>query len=99
MNHRADTSVCGRKSNGMRKKKPRASDRPNLTLRQILAWADRHYHATSAWPIIDSGPVKGRPNESWKGIDRALREGGRGLPGGSSLARLLESQRGVRYRQ
>src|SRR5262245_51979584 len=99
MSQRARTSVCGRQSNGLRKKKPRASDLPNLTLQQILAWADRHYRPTSAWPIIDSGQVKGRPNEKWKRIDRALREGSRGLPGGSSLARLLERQRGVRYRQ
>jgi hypothetical protein len=83
----------------MRKKKLRASERPNLTLKQILAWADRHYHATSDRPVIDSGPVKGRPFESWKGIDKALREGFRGLPGGSSLPRLLERRRGVRYRQ
>jgi hypothetical protein len=79
--------------------RPRAGDRPDLTLKQILAWADRHYQATGQWPAVESGPVQGCPQEKWKGIHRALREGFRGLPGGSSLARLLERQRGVRYRQ
>jgi hypothetical protein len=77
----------------------RAGERPNLTLKQILAWADQHYQATGQWPAVESGPVKGCPQEKWKGIHRALREGFRGLPGGSSLARLLEKRRGVRYRQ
>ena len=36
--------------------------------------------------------------ETWKGIDQALRGGYRGLPGGTTLARLLAQQRGVRNR-
>jgi hypothetical protein len=31
--------------------------------------------------------------ESWRAIDGALRDGRRGLPGGSSLARLLRTER------
>ena len=34
--------------------------------------------------------------ENWQAIDRALRAGSRGLPGGSSLAMLLDEQRGPR---
>jgi hypothetical protein len=79
--------------------KTRTNDRPNLTLKQILAWADRHHRATAQWPKIDSGPLKGHRKETWKSIDRALREGSRGLAGGSSLARLLEKHRRVRYIQ
>jgi hypothetical protein len=33
------------------------------------------------------------PDEDWKNIDMALRKGFRGLPGGSSLARLLTQRR------
>jgi hypothetical protein len=34
-------------------------------------------------------PVAEVPGETWKAISAALRSGGRGLPGGDSLARLL----------
>src|SRR5262249_35475134 len=40
--------------------------------------------------------VADAPDEMWARIDWALREGLRGLPGNSSLARLLERERGVR---
>jgi hypothetical protein len=83
----------------MRKKKLRASGRPNLTLKQILAWADRHFRATGKWPSIEASPVHEQANVTWKSIDRALRDGGRGLPRGSSLPTLLEKHRGVRYIQ
>ena len=38
----------------------------------------------------------GRNRRNWIGIDAALRAGTRGLPGGSSLAKLLAEHRGVR---
>jgi hypothetical protein len=37
--------------------------------------------------------------DNWRNIDNALRLGMRGLPGGSSLARLLDEKRGVRNKQ
>jgi hypothetical protein len=40
-----------------------------------------------------SAPARGRPGGA---VNRALGRGGRGLPGGSSLARLLEQRRGRR---
>ena len=70
--------------------------RPELTVEQVLAWADAHREATGEWPIEDSGPVRSAPGENWKPISQALAKGGRGLPGGSSLARLLAEHRGVR---
>jgi hypothetical protein len=70
--------------------------RPALTLARILSWADAHYERTGAWPTERSGPVVGQVEETWKGIDRALQQGVRGLPGGSSLAKLLAGQRGKR---
>jgi hypothetical protein len=70
--------------------------RPVLTVAQILAWADAHHEATGAWPVEDSGPVRSAPEENWKALSGALDRGTRGLPGGSSLARLLAEHRGVR---
>jgi hypothetical protein len=72
--------------------------RPPLTVAQVLTWADEHHRRTGGWPRASSGPVAGRPGDDWKNIDRALRHGRRGLPGGSSLSRLLAQRRGVRSR-
>jgi superfamily II DNA or RNA helicase len=69
---------------------------PNLTIEQILEWADAHHTKTGAWPIRNSGAVLGAPEETWSRINRVLIAGGRGLPSGSSLAQLLAEQRGVR---
>jgi hypothetical protein len=69
---------------------------PRLTVRRILAWADEHHDRTGQWPRRLSGAIDGAPGESWLAIDDALRQGHRGLKGGSSLARLLARRRGVR---
>ena len=69
---------------------------PRLTEGQILAWADAHRKRTGAWPFSSSGPVAGAAGESWSAIGAALQYGRRGLPGGSSLTRLLAQRRGVR---
>jgi len=71
---------------------------PNLSVRQILAWADAHHRRTGVWPNEYSGPVVSAPGEKWWNISAALRDGGRGLPGGSSLPRLLERHRSARNR-
>jgi hypothetical protein len=73
-------------------------DLPNLTKREILSWADKHYERTGKWPNARSGPVIDAPGEEWKRIDSALQKGHRGQPGGSSLLRLLVKKRGVRNR-
>jgi hypothetical protein len=70
--------------------------RPILTVEQILAWADAHREATGDWPVENAGPVREATGESWNAISIALSKGGRGLPGGSSLARLLAEHRGAR---
>ena len=69
---------------------------PPLTITQILAWADAHHERTGRWPTITSGPVVGASGETWQAVRLALYHGLRGLPGGSSLARLLAKERGVR---
>jgi hypothetical protein len=80
---------CGRRNNlGL----------PRLFDEQILAWADAYQGRTGRWPASGSGPVEEAPGETWHGLDQALRDGLRGLPGGSSVARLLAEQRGARNR-
>ena len=71
--------------------------RPNFTVRRILGYVDEFYRQTASWPAALTTCCKGLPfGASWSIIDRALRNGTRGLPGGSSLARLLQERRGVR---
>jgi hypothetical protein len=60
--------------------------RPQLTVAQILAWADAHHVRTGQWPHADSGHVRDNPNEKWGNLNQALRLGLRGLPGGDSPA-------------
>jgi hypothetical protein len=62
---------------------------PRLTEEAILKWAEGHKRQTGGWPYAQAGPVLDAPEESWKGIDSALRFGYRGLPGGSSVHLLL----------
>jgi hypothetical protein len=69
---------------------------PPLTVETILAWAGSHHVTTGRWPRVDSGPVAGQPGETWLAVQSALDQGTRGLPGGSSLAQLLQQRRGVR---
>src|SRR5947209_6006369 len=83
----------------MHKAKRRTSWRPpKLTVARILAWADAWHRRTGTWPNETSGSIPDTVREKWQNIDKALRVGYRGLPGGSSLARLLAQHRGVRNR-
>jgi hypothetical protein len=69
-----------------------------LTAEQILAWAEAHYARTGRWPTAASGPLTEAPGLTWNAVQIALRRGRRGLPGGSSLARLLRRHRGHKRR-
>jgi hypothetical protein len=64
-----------------------------LSEEEILAWADEHFARTGDWPAHSSGPVGAAPGETWSGLAQLLSAGGRGLSGGSSLARLLAEHR------
>src|SRR5262249_2783644 len=66
-----------------------------LSVDQVLAWADAQRQATGAWPGMASGAVIGAPGEKWGAINTALRDGHRGRPGRTTLARLLAQHRGV----
>ena len=65
---------------------------PKLTVAQILDWADAFFRRHREWPHADSGPIDDAVGETWLAIDKALRQGRRGLPGNSSLAILLGLQ-------
>jgi len=69
---------------------------PRLSNKKILAWADAHQRRTGRWPTVNAGPVEDAAGETWAALDDALRQGHRGLPGGSSLRQLLVRKRGLR---
>jgi hypothetical protein len=74
--------------------------RPPLTPPQILAWCDAHHARTGSWPRTTTADrTELPPDLNFRKIDNALRLGLRTLPGGSSLARLLDEHRGVRNKQ
>jgi hypothetical protein len=79
-----------------KKRRRKTRQRPELSAAKILAWADAHHGRTGRWPNVSSGEVYDDPNENWRALDLDLRLGLRGLPGGTSLARLLAQERGVR---
>jgi len=64
-----------------------------LTVEQILAWADTYRARIGGWPSARVGPIPDAPGEKWVNVDQALRAGVRGLPGGDSLSRLLDRHR------
>ncbi len=69
-----------------------------LTIKQIIKWADEHHDYNGKWPPYRVVRVYSAPHETWPAIDRALRRGERGLPGGSSLDEILTQYRGLRRR-
>ncbi len=73
---------------------------PDLTVEEVLGWADRHRRRTGQWPTVKSGPIPGaRYGETWATVATALIDGTRGLAGYGSLARLLARERGVANRK
>jgi hypothetical protein len=73
--------------------------RTELTVEQILVWADAFHARTGKWPEAKNGRVWEPADENWRNIDNALRQGLRGLHRGQSLARLLAKHRGKRNRK
>src|SRR5262249_15486069 len=47
-------------------------------------------------PTEGSGPIPEAPTRTWQRVHDALRRGKFGLPGGTTLAKLLSKERGVR---
>jgi hypothetical protein len=65
---------------------------PPLAPQKILAWADAYYHRVGEYPTSASGPIAEAGGETWGSVNLALRYGYRGLPGRSSLSRLLRQK-------
>jgi hypothetical protein len=65
---------------------------PPLAVGQIRRWAEAYRTRTGRWPEPGSGPIAEAPGETWAMVDRALRQGQRGLQGGRSLYRLLRKR-------
>lgn len=78
------------------RKAPNLRDRPPLSEGQIVHWAGVHYKRTGAWPTQESGRIVHNPWDTWHAVGCALKQGLRGLPGGRTLAELLEAYRGIR---
>jgi hypothetical protein len=72
---------------------------PKLSVSKVVQWARAHRRRTGRWPKANDGAIVGVRGETWMAVDMALRKGKRGLMHGSSLARLLASQCGVRNHQ
>jgi hypothetical protein len=68
----------------------------NLTEELICDLSVSFFNENGEWPSIRSGAVRGGSNgDTWKGYDRCLSHGLRGMAGGSTLADLLERKFGV----
>jgi hypothetical protein len=74
---------------------PNNRNRLPLPAEQILACADAHRAGHGAWPRVRSGPIEDAPGETWSAVESALQDGRRGLPGDSSLHRLIQKHRKV----
>ncbi|HWL94329.1 MAG TPA: hypothetical protein VNT79_12425 [Phycisphaerae bacterium] len=63
--------------------------KPVLSVDDIIAWGCDHFSRTGKWPTVNSGKVLAAAGETWSGLNSALGEGMRGLPGKSSIAKLF----------
>jgi hypothetical protein len=61
-----------------------------ITEKEIIRWAKEHHATTGRWPGCMEQVMVEESGLTWRRIDSALRLGLRGLPGGSSLCRLLK---------
>src|SRR4051794_26596073 len=68
-----------------------------LELHEVMRWCEIYFQATGEWPTRQSGPVLCAPFETWQAVDSALYEGTRGLPGGQTLALLLQEKKQRRH--
>jgi len=64
---------------------------PRLDIEQVTGWIQSYALRHGRCPTRKSGTVDDAPGETWSAVNYALACGTRGLPGGSSLARLGRS--------
>ena len=65
-----------------------------IALDDVLAWADAHFARHGKWPTQTSGIIP-ESRFTWGAINTCLRSGLHGLPGASSLPKVLEEFRCV----
>lgn len=74
--------------------------RAPLSIELIIDWLRQYMNKYNKKPRMQSGIIEFAigpyENITWSAINAALWKGGRGLPGGSSLANLIEEQFGIR---
>jgi hypothetical protein len=75
-----------------------SSDLPRLSIPQILEWIDIYHDRTGKWPNRFSRSIRALPGVKWSTIEAAQYHGTRGLPGHTTLPKLLAKHRGVRNR-
>jgi hypothetical protein len=75
-----------------------APPRPDLTVTQILDWADTFMARFGRWPARKDG-THCLPDTTWSAVNTSLMHGYRGLNPGSSLAKLLLKHRGRRHQK
>jgi hypothetical protein len=61
---------------------------PPISEEQVLQWILAYRQRTGEWPTDRAGMVEECPGQTWCGVAVALKNGTRGLPGGSSLVKL-----------
>jgi hypothetical protein len=74
---------------------PRHTRYPRLTEEMILAWADEWFETHGSYPTAHSGRIGEQGPDTWSALDQCLRLGLRSLPGGTSLCKLITSNRVV----
>ncbi len=85
---------------GVRRERRRLNRKqPRLDLQQVRAMARAHRRRTGAWPHHYSGTIPHSHGLTWEALDNALRLGLRGLPGGTSLAKLFGDRRKRKFRR
>jgi hypothetical protein len=62
----------------------------NLTIKKIVAYATDHFCRTGEVPHALTGQIEGTHSDTWANIEHALRNGGRGFAGGSSLQAIFD---------
>ena len=70
--------------------------KPRLSIGRVLAWARAYRARRGCWPTASSGEVAELPGTTWMAVNIALSQGLRGLPGGTSLSRLVREYQGSR---
>jgi hypothetical protein len=71
---------------------------PDLTIETITKWIAEYREREGRFPTQRSGEIPGSDGMKWSAIDMALTHGRRGLPDGSSLAKFIAENFGVRNR-